>query len=109
MKIIFNQGSRINIILNRVARENEKHHYCNASCKKCTGTLERVSRPGCTAHRCSMTRQDPVQEKNMALEIVSHFFDIYRKNGKDGENALQLVRENISNSIKRSSLGNYLL
>ena len=42
----------------------------------------------------------------MALEIVSCFFDGYRKNGKEGENALKLVRENISNSIKSSSLGN---
>lgn len=42
----------------------------------------------------------------MALETVSCFFDGYRKNGKEGENALKLVRENISNSIKSSSLGN---
>ena len=42
----------------------------------------------------------------MALEIVSCFFDGYRKNGKEGENSLKLVRENISNSIKSSSLGN---
>ena len=46
------------------------------------------------------------QETIMALEIVSCFFDGYRKNGKEGENALKLVRENISNSIKSSSLGN---
>lgn len=46
------------------------------------------------------------QETVMALEIVSCFFDGYRKNGKEGENALKLVRENISNSIKSSSLGN---
>ncbi|XP_078355336.1 uncharacterized protein LOC144639945 [Oculina patagonica] len=41
------------------------------------------------------------------LDTVSHFFDKYRQNGKNGEQTLQLIRENISNSIKGSFLEKY--
>jgi len=49
-----------------------------------------------------VTRQE---KKNMALDAVSHFFDKYRQKGHKGEETLQLLRENISKSIRRSSLG----
>ena len=48
------------------------------------------------------TRQE---KKNMALDAVSHFFDKYRQKGHKGEETLQLLRENMSKSIRRSSLG----
>ena len=44
-------------------------------------------------------------KKKMALDTVSRFFDSYRQKGQEGLEALQLIRENISKSIKESSLG----
>ncbi|XP_068702660.1 nicotinamidase-like [Montipora foliosa] len=43
----------------------------------------------------------------MALDTVSHFFDAYRKGGKNGEQKLQSVRQNVSSSFKKSCLGKY--
>ena len=57
---------------------------------------------------CYERRAKKREEKNvtvMGLDAVSHFFDIYRQNGKNGEEILQSLRENISRSIKRSALG----
>lgn len=45
------------------------------------------------------------KRKKMALDTVSHFFDNCRQKGQKGEETLQLIRENISKSIKKSSLG----
>lgn len=43
----------------------------------------------------------------MALESVSHFFDKYRQRGKVGEQILQSVKQSISGSFTKSSLGDY--
>lgn len=45
----------------------------------------------------------------MALESVSHFFDKYRQRGKDGEQTLQSVKQSISGSFTKSSLGNTII
>ena len=45
----------------------------------------------------------------MALESVSHFFDKYRERGKVGEQILQSVKQSISGSFTKSSLGNTII
>lgn len=56
--------------------------------------------------RSRVTMTSPSEKKKkMALDTVSHFFDNCRQKGQKGEETLQLIRENISKSIKKSSLG----
>jgi len=45
------------------------------------------------------------QENKMELDMVSHFFDNYRQKGQEGQETLQLIREDLSKSFKESSLG----
>lgn len=53
----------------------------------------------------TIEERDWTRKRKMALDTVSHFFDNYRRKGQKGEESLQFIRENISKSIRKSSLG----
>ena len=64
-----------------------------------------LSLPLSSACHAGYILRDELIQLKMALDTVSHFFDAYRKGGKNGEQILQSVRQNVSSSFKKSSLG----
>ena len=61
-------------------------------------------------HRQHWPQKKPSKSCNVTgnmslLDTVSHFFDKYRQNDGKGEHILNLLRKNISSSVKKSSIG----